>query len=259
MAQDIYGLTKADIEFLKALKRAHDGNRQNPPSARVGYDGFDECPQAPEVYIALVPSGGIPANEGDPELLPGTGTELDFQQGDTPGHADCQIYRIINGVLHSCDFTKRVYNLSEAAIDQQWVTIVRDKWGQWIAQTGGGSTPCEDRNEKWSFSFFGPPTGGNVSWITTVKGTSSTITFAYNASNTTVKTALEGHAKIAVGEVEVTGGPLPATGIQVEFKAGLAGKLIPVPFVNIASLTGTGIGGQIVRIERGLPGDATEA
>lgn len=148
MAQEIYGLTLGDVNFLKMLKRAHEGGRQNPPSSRLGNDIFDEPPQAPETYIALVPEDGIPAAEGDPDFITGTGTGtdlvLDYRQGDRPGSATCQIYRIINGVLESCDFTKLVWNLSGSAITQKWMTVVRDKFGNWLAQVGGagGQQTC---------------------------------------------------------------------------------------------------------------------
>jgi hypothetical protein len=262
MAQDIYGLTLADVNFLKALKRAHDGNRQNPPSARLGYDGFDDAPQAPEVYIALVPGGGIPANEGDPELLPGTGSELDYQQGDMPGYADCQIYRIIGGVLQSCDFTKRVYNLTASAIDQGWITVVRDKFGNWIAQTGGG-TPCEDRNEVWMIFLSSGVEGGTFDLTFTINGVEDTITIAAESTAAEVKTAFATHSELSSSDINVDGGDLPTTSVRVEFTGSQAGKAIRLTSFsgeNLNNIPGTGTGtpatesGLAVFVSRWQPG-----
>lgn len=262
MAQDIYGLTKADVDFLKELKRAYGGGRQNPPSSRLGYDIFDDSPQAPEVYIALVPSGGIPANEGDPELLPGTGTELDLNQGDTPGSATCQIYRIIGGVLYSCDFSKVVYNLSASAIDEQWITVIRDKFGNWIAQTGGGSD-CADRNEVWMISMSNGVEGGTFDLTFEVNGVSETITVNAQSTADEIKTQFAAHAQLASSDLNAEGGPLPDTSVRVEFIGTQAGKAIRLTSFsgeNLNNLPGTGTGtpatesGLAVWIFRWQPG-----
>lgn len=120
---------------------------------------------------------------------------------------------------------------------------------------GGGS--CEDRNERWAVYLTGSISSGNLTLVTTVNGATENVTFAYNASISTVETAFEGHSEIGSGNVVVTGGSLPTTNIQVEFINDLAAKLVPVAMANISGLSGTAVGCIVVRLERGMPGDAS--
>jgi hypothetical protein len=121
----------------------------------------------------------------------------------------------------------------------------------------GRGRPCKPRNERWGIYLSGPPTSGNLTLITTVNGVTENVTFAYNAANSAIQTAFEGHSEIGAGNVEVTGGTLPTTSIQVEMIEDLARKLVPVPFANISALGGSAVGCTVVRLERGLPGDAS--
>lgn len=154
--------------------------------------------------------------------------------------------------------TKKVYNLSGAALDDPDLhfLITRDKWGRFF-HVGGGT--CAGRNERWGIYPIGPPTGGDFKFITKVKGVTEDVEFAYNASNATVLAAFEAHAEIGAGNVAITGGPLPTTSIQVEFKVDLKNGLVPVPFTDLAGLDGTSIGCDVIRLERGMPADFTEA
>lgn len=84
--------------------------------------------QAPEIYVAKIPSGGIPAAEhvgtagGPPTSLSG---------------AECQVYYLStdDGILNPIDGNTRwVYNLSTNDITGTgWVLIVREKGGDWVA------------------------------------------------------------------------------------------------------------------------------
>lgn len=93
----------------------------------------------PEVYIALVPSDGIPG-------LNQVGTAP--AEDDEPGYAECEIYQLIDdGVttpqLKQMDMgTKTVYNISTTTIqgNSEWVLVVKTKTGKWVAVVGGSSS-----------------------------------------------------------------------------------------------------------------------
>jgi hypothetical protein len=61
-------------------------------------------------------------------------------------------------------------------------------------------------------TIAGGPTGGTFSLNV---GTQETTAIAYNATAAAVKAALEALSNVAVGEVSVTGGPLPGTALTV--------------------------------------------
>lgn len=79
---------------------------------------------APEVYIAK-PQVDIPALDVNT-----TGTAID----DEPGSGDCDIYRIVDGVITPVTgFEKLVYNLSDQTVEaDSWLTIIRTKQGVWV-------------------------------------------------------------------------------------------------------------------------------
>lgn len=144
MAEPLYGLTGADLDVIKALVRDY----RNGPTRGRGYDGRvdHEEQQAPEVYVALTPSGGIPALAASSVVDTGTG-QADEHNGDAPGYAECAAYR----VLPPADGTDgaelwevpglsfRVHNASGSDVaGDSWVLVVRDKGGVWWAVTGGG-------------------------------------------------------------------------------------------------------------------------
>lgn len=86
---------------------------------------------APEVYIAKVPTAGIPA-----------------MSGVVPGSAECDIYRIADSgtatpSLEAVDlYTKTVYNTLSTAASAGYVPISRDKFGHWLISGGNGGTEC---------------------------------------------------------------------------------------------------------------------
>ncbi len=77
--------------------------------------------QSPDVYIAKTPDGGIPARDGD-----------------TPGNAECDLYRIQDGELSSMGITRKIYNLSLAIIEDEYISVMRTKGGAWILCAGQG-------------------------------------------------------------------------------------------------------------------------
>lgn len=81
--------------------------------------------QSPDIYVALPPSGGIPAL-----TLAGSSPAA----GDTPGSATCDIYRInSSGDLEAITgLDKTVYNFSLAKVQQWWIIVERSKQGKWV-------------------------------------------------------------------------------------------------------------------------------
>ncbi len=137
----MYKLTENDVAILREMVRRERGRRSNPDQ-RPKYVENDH--QAPEVYVALTPLGGIPALL-EPGLGTGTGS------GNEANSADCDIYRLlpVDDALTIFDLhpvfevTKTVYNLSESSIaGDSWVLAVRDKFGVWwaVPTATGGST-----------------------------------------------------------------------------------------------------------------------
>ncbi|TXH16951.1 MAG: hypothetical protein E6R03_04710 [Hyphomicrobiaceae bacterium] len=129
MDDDAYYLNREDLVKFRTLWKAHKGKGPVRPRSD---DRRRDPYQPPEVYLARTPSGGIPSNNSS-----GTGTASD----DAPGCAQCRIYRIVeaSGTASGDDsvqaipgLEKTVYNFSGADIlEEQWVLIVRDKFGQW--------------------------------------------------------------------------------------------------------------------------------
>lgn len=145
-----YYLSEGDRKALTELLREH---RQRPPNATNRPDPEGEDWFTPEVYIAKTPPEGIPALVEGPD----TGTELG--EGDEPGFADCDIYRIITfsgnpELVPVSGLSKRVYNLTPDSPDESttgtadvisgavagniWIPVARDKFGSWMALTGAG-------------------------------------------------------------------------------------------------------------------------
>ena len=129
----LYGLTDDDKALIESMIRREVTRRINTPIR-------DEMPGhsfAPDVYIALPPSGGIPA------LTRAAGTSAG--DGDKPGSAICNIYRIDYTVdpevLEPVDgLDATVFNLSTTAVDEDWIEVKRTKFGIWLAATSSSSS-----------------------------------------------------------------------------------------------------------------------
>ncbi len=97
-------LSDKDRDLIQGILDKSGNTRVNTPSRpqqeRSYTEGQDH--QAPETYIALAPTGGIPAIDGA-----------------TPGSAECDIYKILEGDLVEAGFTKLIYNLSPRDIPRQ--------------------------------------------------------------------------------------------------------------------------------------------
>lgn len=89
------------------------------------------------------------------------------------------------------------------------------------------TTTVAPQNEKQTIKINNNPTSGT---FTLTYSGQTTGNIAYNASNATITTALEALSNIGVGDVLVTGGPLPSRTVTIEFKGALAAT-------NVAQLT----------------------
>lgn len=129
---DGYLLSEADVAKLRMLlDREAKRKRRGEPRQPSEDEGFP----APDTYIAKTPEGGIPGLS-----LHSTGTSLADRSDDEPGHAECDIYRIViedmaatlRPIPHQ---TRLAFNLSLDDIPGDvWVTISRDKFGFWVVQ-----------------------------------------------------------------------------------------------------------------------------
>jgi hypothetical protein len=162
---DPYYLTEEDVKTLKELVAWRLSREQTVNRPRYGagpsfeFDGT----QAPEVYLAFTPVGGIPAM-GEPS---GTGSPDVF----TPGSAICQIYQYIPGLTPD-DFIKvalslTIYNISTTAVPQHTlVKVSREKFGIWVvdmgAGGGGGGGPGPIVNLVTNVCQYTGSGGGNI-------------------------------------------------------------------------------------------------
>lgn len=134
-----YILDDSDVAILKEMLAAYKNRRTTPPR----YPAEEPDPTAPETYIALTPTTGIPASFGLD--ITGTGTGMSTAVGAGLGEAECNIYRVldIGGIkeLEDTGLTETVINLSTTDIDGSTViSINRDKFGDWLTNgVGGGS------------------------------------------------------------------------------------------------------------------------
>lgn len=121
-------LTDADVRVLQQLldrERRAVANPRNRPGIPPDDGG------APDVYVVLVPDGGIAA-----------------RSGATVASAECDVYQVVEDVLEDAGFTVVVSNLSSsAAVAGSYVRAVRDKFGTWSvsrADSDGASSFTEE-------------------------------------------------------------------------------------------------------------------
>jgi len=117
-----------DMAELAAVIKERKASRGNSKSTARAGDSFNENTdhQAPEVFMALTPTGGIPAIDGV-----------------IPGSAVCDLYRTTGAfgsetLEEMVGISKTVFNISATAIAADiYVLIKRTKQGKWVAETGG--------------------------------------------------------------------------------------------------------------------------
>jgi len=138
----LHGLTDDDVKLIQQLLD-ESGKRWFSTTGRGAEGSIDHQEiQAPEVYVARVPSTGIPALIEEPGTGPG-------QLNDNPGSALCDIHRVVytaapvgtanDGMMVSVGSKRRVWNLGIISIQgNQWIIALRDKFGYWFASPAGG-------------------------------------------------------------------------------------------------------------------------
>ncbi len=127
MAEQLFYLTENDRDLLRDFVERELRGR-NHSRSRYGIEG--ENSQSPDVYVVRTPSAGIPA------LDVGSTTGSGSLEDDTPGSAECDVYRLVQtgGTydLKPTGVTRRIYNLdSVAASGNTWTLVARDKFGTW--------------------------------------------------------------------------------------------------------------------------------
>ncbi len=110
---------------------------------------------------------------------------------------------------------------------------------------GGGDDGCPSQNAIIDITMLGRLSGGTVDLTWLIKGTSETLTFNFDDDAAAAKLVMEGHSKIAVGEVNVTGGPFPNSTMRFEFVMGLKDTDIALPTAQWGGSTG-GLGAAMI-------------
>ena len=132
------------------------------------------------------------------------------------------------------DINKRPDLWKTGPLDMRW----NDTKKIWVAGGVAGLT-CDSQNAIIDILVFGNPTGGTFLINLSVDGTIfANVTFNYDDTAAEVKTALEGHSGIGVGDVVVTAGPFPTTAIRIEFTGDLSNTAISAPIASWSLLTG---------------------
>lgn len=151
-----YVLSESDREKFLLLWGEYAHKLPVPKNDRQAFPDHEEH-QAPEVYVARIPPGGISALSVGANT--GTGTGTPATSDDVPGSTLCPIYQLITdgGIrLISIGVSYQVYNLSiEPVKAGRWVLISRDKYGKWFI-TG---TVGEEEGEEPSGTGTGTGTG----------------------------------------------------------------------------------------------------
>lgn len=107
-------LSDADIRLLKSIVAQVKQEPQNTPGRTYAPP---DPQQTPDVYIALIPVGGIAG-----------------RVGLAVSSAECQIYRLLSDTLTDAGFTRLVHNLSVDALSAGLPVLAeRDKFGIWWA------------------------------------------------------------------------------------------------------------------------------
>jgi len=137
---DLYFLSETDLIVLREVIDWAKNTRLNPlvPRTRFGQAEPEDDLQSPDVYLAKVATGGLPAMEEA-----GTAPGDDYDQ---PGVGACDIYAIDDDELGTggtpelqpvANLSVTVYNLSCETIEAgRWVTIQRTAFGKWVMTSG---------------------------------------------------------------------------------------------------------------------------
>jgi len=91
---------------------------------------------SPEVYIALIPDGGIDGI-----------TEVDNGDDEVADPVECDIYQLMPKsqgdstlVLKEAGFSVDVHNLGLSAVQPPYAIVQRNGYGEWVTSSGGSAT-----------------------------------------------------------------------------------------------------------------------
>lgn len=152
---DGYILSESDREILNKVIKEY----QNRPTKRTipGVPGPDPTDPASPIYVAYIPTSGIPAySQGSYTTGTGTGTRL---ADDVLSSELCDIYQVVRNddvaTLEPIANELRVYNLGDAIDGDQWVIVVKERFGAWLAinpgSAGGSSLTVEEEDTDPSY------------------------------------------------------------------------------------------------------------
>lgn len=142
---DMFYLTGEDVALFREMAQEFRARKKGMRD----WGGPPKPPQAPEVYLAKVPPGGIPALSQSAT----TGTGTDQPLDDVAGEVECEIYQLdpeTGEFGRVGELTYIVHNLAPSAISANrtpWVLVVRDKFGEWFV-AGGAATANSDGFEE---------------------------------------------------------------------------------------------------------------
>lgn len=127
MAKQITVLSDHDAQVLREM--VAEFLRTTQAGARSYPSLVDDIHQAPDVYLARTPAGGIP------ELTIVGGSNVDL-----PGAAECDLYRVIvsghlRGNIVPLHSSVAVYNYGLAVDGDVWALVKRDKFGTWWVES----------------------------------------------------------------------------------------------------------------------------
>lgn len=155
-------LSSAYIAQLDELIEKY-GTTNSVKDCRPRTDPFDTSPSSLETYVAVSPSGGIPALARGAGGLP-----------DQPGQADCAVYRVTLDAAYSPTLasvpgaSRTVSNIYTSAVPPGvWVIVTRDKYGTWLIVAASSTSTSSTTTQvdcggctqgTWTNS------GGNTAW-----------------------------------------------------------------------------------------------
>lgn len=108
-------------------------------------------------------------------------------------------------------------------------------------------------NERQRVTITGSPTGGT---FTLTYSSQTTGPISYNANPQAIQQALEALTNVAPGDVIVSGGPLPATPVDIEFAGALGGLDVTLVTTTASFTGGTSPAAAVTVIAAGAAGTA---
>jgi hypothetical protein len=161
-----------------------------------------------------------------PDTLAGGGKKWRYK----PTIGDVDPYRLFTiqkgSIQRGREVNDVLFNSIQIALSRQGATISGNIIGKKVSP---GATMNLDRNEVQEIAKTGTPTAGT---FTLTYAGQTTTPIPYNATAAAIKSALEALSNIAVGDISVSGGPLPTTAVRVAFKGSLTA-------LNVVAMTVT--------------------